>query len=144
MQSTATGTSSLAEFDVDEADWDDLPVALAGERLADELHELDGFIDELINLPPDEPKVEKLYELLEASFAGGHQSVVVFTQYADTLRYLRERLRVFYGTGIVCYFGGRGERWDPDADEWAVLPKERVKELFRQGEDVRIMLGTDS
>ncbi len=144
VQSAATGTPSLAEFDVDEADWDDLTVAFAGKRLADELQEVDGFIDELVNVPPDEPKTLRLYELLQSSFEDGHRSVVVFTQYADTLRYLRERLRVFYGTTIVCYFGGRGERWDPDADEWAVLPKERVKELFRQGEDVRIMLGTDS
>lgn len=144
VQSAATGTPSLAEFDVDEADWDDLTVAFAGKRLADELQELDGFINELVNLPPDEPKTQRLYELLQSSFEGGHRSVVVFTQYADTLRYLRERLRVLYGTGIVCYFGGRGERWDPSAHEWAVLPKERVKELFRQGEDVQIMLGTDS
>ena len=127
-----------------DADWDDMAAASAGEHLADELAELDSFIDELDSLPPDEPKVEKLYDLLESSFTGGHQSAVVFTQYADTLRYLRDRLRVFYGTGIVCYYGGRGQRWDPEAGEWADLPKERVKELFRQGDDVRIMLGTDS
>ncbi|WP_419551739.1 DEAD/DEAH box helicase [Candidatus Poriferisodalis sp.] len=126
------------------AEWDDAVTATASEYLAEELAELDSFIDELNDLPPDEPKTRRLYELLESSFAGGHRSVVVFTQYADTLCYLRERLRVIYGTGIVCYFGGRGERWDPDAGEWAVLPKERVKELFRQGDDVRIMLGTDS
>ncbi len=138
------GSASAWDSEAVEADWDDMAAASAVEHLADELAELDSFIDELRNLPPDEPKVSKLYDLLQASFATGHRSVVVFTQYADTLRYLRERLRVIYGTGIVCYYGGRGERWDPDAGEWADLPKERVKELFRQGDDVRIMLGTDS
>ncbi len=127
-----------------DADWDDMAAATVSEHLADELAELASFIDELRKLPPDEPKTSRLYELLEASFKGGHRSVVVFTQYADTLRYLRQRLRVFYGSGIVCYYGGRGERWDPDAGDWAVISKERVKELFRQGDDVRIMLGTDS
>ena len=100
--------------------------ATASEYLAEELAELDSFIDELNDLPPDEPKTRRLYELVESSFAGGHRSVVVFTQYADTLRYLRERLRVIYGTGIVCYFGGRGERWDPDAGEWAVHLRRNV------------------
>ena len=127
-----------------DADWDDMAAATVSEHLADELAELASFIDELSKLPPDEPKTSMLYELLETSFTGGHRSVVVFTQYADTLRYLRERLRVFYGSGIVCHYGGRGERWDPDAGDWAVISKERVKELFRQGDDVRIMLGTDS
>lgn len=36
------------------------------------------------------------------------------------------------------------DRWDPDVGEWAGLPKERVKELFRHGGEVRIMQGTDS
>ena len=49
---------------------------------------MDSFIDELVNLPPDEPKRQRLYELLQSSFEDGHRSVVVFTQYADTLRYL--------------------------------------------------------
>ena len=138
------GTASVWDPEVAGAEWDDAVTATASEYLAEELAELDSFIDALSELPPDEPKTRRLYELLESSFAGGHRSVVVFTQYADTLRYLRNRLRVIYGTGIVCYFAGRGERWDPDTGEWAGLPKERVKELFRQGDDVRIMLGTDS
>ncbi len=127
-----------------DADWEDIAIASADSYLADELAELDSFIDDLDSLPPDEPKASKLYELLAESFADGHQSVVVFTQYADTLRYLRDRLRATYGTSIVCYFGGRGQRFDSDTGEWADLSKERVKELFRRGDDVKIMLGTDS
>lgn len=138
------GPGSAWDPEVVGAEWDEAVTATASDYLAEELTELDSFIDELNGLPPDEPKAQRLYELLESSFKGGHRSVVVFTQYADTLRYLRERLRVVYGTGIVCYFGGRGERWDADSGEWVGLPKERVKELFRQGDEVRIMLGTDS
>ena len=32
----------------------------------------------------------------------------------------------------------------PESRQWAPIPKEEVKELFRQGDEVRIMLGTDS
>ncbi len=125
-------------------EWDDAVAASADEYLSEELAELDSFINELGDLPPDEPKTQRLYDLLQSSLTGGHRSVVVFTQYADTLRYLRERLRAIYGAGIVCYFAGRGERWDAAAETWAAISKERVKELFRQGDEVRIMLGTDS
>ncbi len=142
--SGAAGADSAWDPDAAADEWDDAVAASADEYLAEELTELDSFISELSDLPPDEPKTQKLYELLESSFIGGHRSVVVFTQYADTLRYLRERLRAIYGTGIVCYFAGRGERWDPHAETWTAIPKEHVKELFRQGDEVRIMLGTDS
>lgn len=138
------GPGSAWDPEVAGAEWDEAVTATISDYLDEELTELDSFINELNGLPPDEPKAQRLYELLESSFKGGHRSVVVFTQYADTLRYLRERLRVIYDTRIVCYYGGRGERWDLDAGEWAFLPKERVKELFRQGDEVRIMLGTDS
>lgn len=122
----------------------------AGSDIDAELAELDDFIRELSTMPPDEPKMARLHELLEESFSGGHRTVVVFTQYADTLRYVREQLRRVYGTQLVCYFGGRGERWSPgigsgeENGQWERLRKEEVKGLFRTGDEVRILLGTDS
>ena len=140
-------------FDADDvaaletADWgDDLEDegATAADHLAAEIEELDRFIADLDALPPDEPKMTLLGKLLAQSFADGHRTVVVFTQYADTLQYVRDRLAPIYGGQIVCYYGGRGERWSPENRQWVPLPKEEVKELFRQGDEVRIMLGTDS
>lgn len=135
------------EAAVEAADWgDDFDDqgASAADSLAAEIDELDCFIADLDALPPDEPKMSLLGELLAQSFAGGHRTVVVFTQYADTLRYVRDRLAPIYGPQIVCYYGGRGERWSHETADWEPIPKEEVKELFRQGEVVRIMLGTDS
>ena len=135
------------EAALEAADWsDDLEDQgeSAAEQLEAEIDELDRFIADLDALPPDEPKMSLLGELLAQSFAGGHRTVVVFTQYADTLRYVRDRLASIYGDQIVCYYGGRGERLSLETREWVFIPKEEVKELFRQGDDVRIMLGTDS
>ncbi len=114
------------------------------QELETEIAELDRFIKDLTDLPPDEPKMELLHKLLTQSFTAGHRTVVVFTQYADTLRYVRKRLAQTYGDQIVCYYGGEGERWSPESGHWVPIPKEEVKELFRQGDKVRIMLGTDS
>ena len=148
------GRRAVAElFDADDvaaletADWgDDLEdqEESAADHLAAEIDELDRFIADLDALPPDEPKMSLLVDLLAKSFADGHRTIVVFTQYADTLRYVRDRLVPIYGAQIVCYYGGRGERWMPESRQWEPIPKEEVKELFRQGDEVRIMLGTDS
>ena len=136
------------------ADGDDVPldddgygygaVAFAADARQAEIEELDDFIAALDALPPDEPKMRRLAELISEAFTDGHRTVVVFTQYTDTLRYLRERLLAVYGPQVACYFAGSGERWHPDTGAWEPLSKEQTKELFRQGTEVRILLGTDS
>ncbi|MCY3926607.1 MAG: helicase-related protein [bacterium] len=115
-----------------------------GAALRAEIAELDDFIAALDALAPDEPKMERLRRLIGDSLNGGHRTVIVFTQYFDTLDYLRERLLASFGRQLICYFGGRGERWDDSAGAWEPLDKEQVKELFRAGEEVRILIGTDS
>ena len=113
-------------------------------ELQAEIAELDDFIAALDALPPDEPKMECLRRLIRDSLNGGHRTLIVFTQYFDTLDYLRERLLAAFGRQLICYFGGRGERWNDGSGTWEPLDKEQVKELFRAGEEVRIMIGTDS
>lgn len=108
-----------------------------------ELAELDRFIADLDALAPDEPKMERLAGILADCFAQGHRSAVVFTQYADTLRYIRRRLLGTYRNGLACYYGGTGEMWDDERGCWAVVGKEQIKPRFRSG-DIQILIGTDS
>ncbi len=108
-----------------------------------EIDELDAFVSDLANRPPDEPKMKRLHSLLRESFSAGHRTAVIFTQYTDTLDYIREQLRSTYAEGVLCYSGRGGERWNSKTQRWEPLPKEEVKELFRRGEG-RILVGTDS
>jgi hypothetical protein len=117
---------------------------VVGAELGEEIAELDDFIRELTDQPPDEPKMARLHELLNEAFTGGHKTVVIFTQYTDTLTYVRSQLLQWFDTQIICYFGGGGERWNPVTETWDRLSKEAVKDLFRRGEEVRILIGTDS
>ncbi|MGA1623506.1 MAG: helicase-related protein [Synechocystis sp.] len=68
-------------------------------------------------------------------------SVIIFTQYTDTLDFLREELRQVYGAQIACYSGRGGEKWQ--VDQWHTVPKEQIKREFRQG-DIQILLCTES
>lgn len=111
--------------------------------LPSEVDELDRFIADLDALAPDEPKMERLARILEDCFASGHRSAVVFTQYADTLRYIRERLLGTFRTGLACYYGGTGEIWDNELGRWSGVGKEHIKARFRSG-DIQILIGTDS
>ena len=108
-----------------------------------EIEELEAFVSDLEDRPPDEPKMERLHSLLRESFSAGHRTAVIFTQYTDTLDYIREQLRPTYAEGVLCYSGRGGERWNSKTQRWEPLPKEEVKELFRRGEG-RILVGTDS
>ncbi|MCZ0899173.1 helicase-related protein, partial [Microcoleus sp. HI-ES] len=69
------------------------------------------------------------------------ESAIVFTQYTDTMDYLRTALQQLYGTQIACYSGRGGELYQNG--EWRIFPKEQIKTQFRQG-IIKILLCTES
>jgi Helicase conserved C-terminal domain len=69
------------------------------------------------------------------------ESAIIFTQYTDTMDYLRENLQQLYGSQVACYSGRGGELYRDE--EWQVVPKEQIKHQFREGE-IKILLCTES
>jgi SNF2-related domain/Helicase conserved C-terminal domain len=131
----AIESSALADLDLDRP---------AKAALAEEIGELQRFLAELAERPPDESKMSYLHQELDDAFRGPHDTAIVFTQYTDTMVYLRQQLLPVYGAKLVCYSGHGGERFDPATGEWVRLTKQQVKTLFREGKEVKILLGTDS
>ena len=121
----------------------DEPDSASDQSAAGELDELDRFIADLDDLAPDEPKMQRLAAILEDSFKAGNRNAVIFTQYADTLRYIRDRLLQTYRNKSACFYGGTGEIWDNEAERWIEVGKEHIKSQFRAG-NVQILIGTDS
>ena len=115
---------------------------IAAHLLTEEIAELDSFISDIEALGGQDTKAEQLYKDLQEALAGGYDSVVLFTQYTDTMDYLRDRLAGPYQR-VACYSGRGGEQWDPDTGTWKKITKNELKKLFREGE-IRILLGTDS
>lgn len=123
-------------------DLGDLPEAKLS--LAAEVAELDSFLEDLARRPPDESKMTYLHNELEDAFKGIHDTVIVFTQYTDTMEYLRDQLVTYYSDRVACWSGKGGERWNSTSKVWEPIAKADLKRLFREGRDVKILLGTDS
>lgn len=69
------------------------------------------------------------------------ESAIVFTQYTDTMDYLRDALLKLYGSQVACYSGRGGELFTDG--NWCLIAKEEIKRRFREGE-IKILLCTES
>lgn len=69
------------------------------------------------------------------------ESAIVFTQYTDTMDYLRSTLQQLYGGFVACYSGRGGELYLDGI--WQVVAKEDIKRQFRDGE-IKVLLCTES
>ena len=136
----------LTDEDTEEDDLqDDVQEVLEGTSqqirslYGEEIEYVERFLDDLHNLGSD-TKYSHLVDDLDKALSR-RDSVVIFTQYTDTMDYLRERLHHVYGTRIACYSGRGGERWN--GHEWEEVGKERIKQDFAR-RSVAILLGTDA
>jgi hypothetical protein len=112
--------------------------------LKEEIEELESFIQEVKQVDAD-PKMDQLYEDLDMLDRKGRSRIIVFTQYKDTMHFVRQQLLWKYGENIACYSGDGGEMYDEEADSWRNVGKERVKREFSDNDgEVDILVCTDS
>ena len=104
-----------------------------------EIEYVEDFLSALRSLGTD-AKYSRLVDDLQDALSR-RANAVIFTQYTDTMDYLRGQLRSIYGSRIACYSGRGGERWG--GREWIAAGKEEIKQSFRAGE-IQILLGTDA
>lgn len=97
-----------------------------------------GDIRELLEmaerLPPDS-KLRELQRILGSlrGKSGRATQVMVFTQYTDTIDFLREELGKDPSLRLMCFTGRGGEV--PDAGgRWCAISRDEAKRRFRQGE----------
>ena len=124
-------------------DADDV-AALAARALAfEERGAIERLLERIGALPPDS-KLARLTEALDELARDGYRQVMVFTQYTDTLDFLRRVLRGRDGARVLCFSGRGGEvpaAGGPDA--WRVIDREQVKRRFRDG-GADLLLCTDA
>lgn len=140
LTADAFDDDDLEQDDLEQDVAEDLLNAADRERCQAELDYVKDFIHQLRLLSGVDSKTEWLTHQLAEVFRA-RATALVFTQYTDTLDYLREQLREVYGNGVACYSGRGGEVWNGIA--WVITTKEEVKNRFRAGM-VFILLCTES
>ena len=102
--------------------------ALAAEEEAD----IHGLLDSIGRLPPDS-KLEGLKSTLGEVRQDGYSQTMVFTQYTDTMDFLREELHKEADSRLMCFSGRGGEV--PSADgTWRRITRDDAKRRFLEGE----------
>jgi len=114
------------------------------ERLEAERAYLSDYIAGLSQVDADS-KFETFRARLDEALGQG-QRVIVFTQYLDTLDFIREKLAPLYGGRMACYSGRGGEVWEPNENGWRLVSKTEVKARCSRSHAraIDILLGTDA
>lgn len=89
--------------------------------------------------PARDSKLETLYSLLEKDH--GNEKVIVFTQFADTVNYLTEQLKL---RGVEKIEGVTGNSSDPTGLAWRFSPVSNDKRArVKPEEELRVLVATD-
>lgn len=121
---------------------DNVDYALPHEARAaqQERQDIHSLLSNLASLGATDSKFAHFWDVLRRVTADG-RAVLVFTEYADTMRYLRNQLRPSYGSTLGCYSGDGGEVWKDG--EWHKVTKADITELLNAGQ-LKVLVCTDA
>ena len=105
-----------------------------------ELRDVEALLARIDGLAGVDTKRDVFTETYHRIAADG-RPVLVFTEAADTMEYLRDWLFAWLGQGLATYSGRGGERWN--GTRWEHLSKQAVTQLLNSGE-LRAIICTDA
>lgn len=108
---------------------------------AEEAGSIESIVERVRRLPPDS-KFKRLERVLASLREQGYGQAMVFTQYTDTMDFLRERLRICPDLKLMC-FSGRGGEVPTHDGYWHAISREAAKRRFR-GRAADVLLCTDA
>ncbi len=125
-------------------DVDELERLARDALVADERSQIVGLLERARVLPSDS-KLAALKAVLADLHERGYEQAMVFTQYADTLDFLREALQEGSDRPLrlMCFSGRGGEVPSTDRRSWRRIGRDEAKRRFRAGE-ADILLCTDA
>ena len=98
---------------------------------AEEEADIGHLLQRIDALPPDS-KLTSLKSVLAELRREGHGQAMVFTQYTDTMDFLRDELGKNSGPGLMCFSGRGGEVPSTDG-VWRRIGRDDAKRRFREG-----------
>ncbi|MDE0030307.1 MAG: SNF2-related protein [Deltaproteobacteria bacterium] len=145
-----TAGSTLTSLDEDVPDDETLDEAPDTEEMvameqqvlaAEETDDIQSLLVSIRRLPPDS-KLASLRQALDSLRADGYRQIMVFTQYTDTMDFLREELGKDPNLRLLCFSGRGGEVAGADGI-WHRIGRDDAKRRFRDGE-ADLLLCTDA
>lgn len=111
------------------------PVQAANERA-----DVKNLLDQLAGLYGKDTKRDQFFNVLQSVIQDG-RSVLVFTEYSDTMEYLRDFLTDRYESTLATYSGDGGKVYEDE--QWKTVTKDAITRRLREGK-IRVLLCTDA
>jgi superfamily II DNA or RNA helicase len=105
-----------------------------------EIQNIREILDRLAALGNRDTKRDFFFDRLRDVTDDG-RSVLVFTEYSDTMIYLRDALVSHYGLSLACYSGDGGQVYEES--NWKTVTKDVITKRLADGK-IRILLCTDA
>ncbi|MBM3214089.1 hypothetical protein FJZ36_04160 [Candidatus Poribacteria bacterium] len=138
------GDEELDARDLSDADADiekvDPALPTDPNEAAAEIQEIDTVVGRLDGLGATDSKFAEFLRVVR-DLTGSGRRALVFTEYTDTMEYLREHLRHEYGISLACYSGQGGSVRKNDT--WAKVSKAEITQRLADGH-IRVLLCTDA
>lgn len=135
----------------DQQDLDEFLGSASGARLSSslpddpvvakqELRDVEGLLRQLAALQGRDAKRDKFAEALQVATDDG-RACLVFSEFTDTVEYVRDTLLPRYGDALACYTGRGGEV--REAGKWRTVSKEEITSRLGRRE-IRVLLCSDA
>ena len=128
----------LGDADVDERI--DLGLPTTATLAQAERADITRLVARLDALGATDSKLALFWQVLDSVTDDG-RAALVFTEYTDTLDYLRDQLRPTYGNTLGCYSGRGGEIWD--GTRWVKVSKAEITTRLGHGQ-LKVLICTDA
>lgn len=140
----ATRTDLFEDLDDDvdfDRDADDVAALEQAALAIEEEADIHALLDQIRQLPAD-TKLQALASTISELQSEGYQQVMVFTQFTDTMDFIREKLSEGGSNKLMCFSGRGGEV--PSADRsWRTISRDDAKKRFRD-KQADILVCTDA
>lgn len=154
LEVVARGSAAATQDDLEASDRQDIDELLAEARTARvasslpedpaiarrELRDVERLLERLNALAGRDSKLERFAEALRLATDDG-RACLVFSEFTDTVEYLRDELFPQFGASVACYTGDGGSIYD--GGRWQSVSKEEITERLGRRE-LRVLLCSDA
>ncbi|MEZ5993595.1 MAG: helicase-related protein, partial [Planctomycetota bacterium] len=133
---------SQDEIADDQMDSEEAATLLDESALVEEKDRIKELLRQISHLGMDS-KLKRAVELLHGVFGKEFDSAIVFTQYTDTMDYLKQKLADRFDGMPIGTFSGRGGEILGSGGSWRKLNRDEIKRRFKEGE-IKLLVCTDA